>query len=114
MAAASTVGFLCLAFGDYPSISWLHVIGFGISGGCWGSLSAIVYPRFYGRQHLGAISGMFMTTVVVSSAVGPFLFSLAASYLSGYRAGFIFAAGGAALIALASLHADNPQRRAGH
>jgi MFS family permease len=111
MALSSMLGFIALAFGTYPSISWLHVLGFGISGGCFGSLSSIVYPRFFGRQHLGAISGLFMTVIVVASAVGPFLFSLAASFFGAYRAGFVYAAAVAGLLALASLRADNPQRR---
>jgi len=112
MAVSSMFGFLALAFGDYPSISWLHILGLGISGGCFGSLSSIIYPRFFGRQHLGAISGLFMTVIVVASAMGPFLFSLAESYLGAYRAGFGFAAVAAGMIAVASLRADNPQRQA--
>jgi len=111
MAVSAGTGFLCLAFGTYPEIAWLHVIGLGISGGCFGSLSSIVYPRFFGRQHLGALLGLFMTTVVVASAVGPFFFSLAEIHLGGYRAGFAVSALAAGLIALASLWADNPQRR---
>lgn len=110
MGIASTVGFFVLGVGSYPQISWLHILGFGISGGCWGSLSAIVYPRFYGRQHLGAISGLFMTTLVVASAVGPFLMSSAEALLGGYRVGFAIAAVFAAIIAVGSFWADNPQR----
>jgi len=110
MAISSMLGFIALAMGEYPSISWLHIAGLGISGGCFGSLSSIVYPRFFGRQHLGAISGLFMTTIVIASAVGPFLFSLAAAHLGAYRAGFYIAALAAGLLAVASLRADNPQR----
>ena len=111
MAVSSTIGFLVLGLGRYPEMSWLHIIGFGISGGCWGSLSSIVYPRFFGRQHLGAISGLFMTVIVVSSAVGPVFFSLMEGSFGGYRTGFVVAAVFAALTAVAALWADNPQRR---
>ncbi len=111
MAVSSMLGFIALAAGTYPAITWLHVLGLGISGGCFGSLSSIVYPRFFGRQHLGAISGLFMTVIVIASAVGPFLLSLAEAFLGAYRAGFAFAAVLAGLIAVASLRADNPQRR---
>ena len=111
MAVSSMFAFIALAFGSYPAIGWLHILGFGISGGCFGSLSSIVYPRFLGRQYLGAISGLFMTVIVVASAVGPFLFSMAESYLGSYRVGFGFAAIAAGVIVLASLRADNPQRR---
>ncbi len=111
MGASSLVGFSVLALGDYPRMSWLHFLGFGISGGCFGSLSAIVYPRFFGRQHLGAISGLFMAVIVVASAVGPFLFSFAELVLGAYRAGFAIAAVVAGLMVIAALRADNPQRK---
>lgn len=111
MAASAMLGYIALAMGEYPSIGWLHILGLGIAGGCFGGLSSIVYPRFYGRQHLGAISGLFMTVIVVASAIGPFLFSLAELYLGAYRAGFGISALVAGVIAVASLRADNPQRR---
>jgi MFS family permease len=111
MALGSLLGSLALAFGSYPAISWLHVLGVGITGGCFGGLSAIIYPRFFGRAHLGAISGLFMTVVVIASAVGPYLFSVAEYFFGLYRTGFIFAAALAAAIAVASFWADNPQRR---
>ena len=113
MALSSLLGFGALAGGDYPQVSWLQVLGFGISGGCFGGLSSVVWPRFFGRQHLGAISGLFMTVIVLASAVGPFLLSAAELFIGSYRAGFIFAALLAAVLGVASLRADNPQRRAG-
>ena len=113
MAAASLAGFGAVGAGSYPELSWLHVLGFGFSGGAFGSLSAIVWPSFFGREHLGAISGMFMTIIVVASAIGPFLFSLAEQLFGAYRAGFVGAAAAAAAIAVAALRADNPQRQLG-
>lgn len=110
MALSAMLGYVALALGCYPSGAWLHILGFGVSGGCFGSLSSIVYPRFFGRQHLGAISGLFMTVIMIASAIGPFLFSLAEALLGGYRTGFALSALAAAGIALAALRADNPQR----
>lgn len=111
MAVSAMLGYIALAMGEYPAISWLHIIGLGIASGSFGGLSSIVYPRFFGRQHLGAISGLFMTVIVLASAVGPFLFSLAELYLGAYRAGFGIAALVAGMIAVVALRADNPQRR---
>jgi len=113
MAVSSLLGFSAVAIGQYPRLSWLHVLGFGISGGCFGSLCSIVWPRFFGRQHLGAISGLFMTVIVVASAVGPFLFSFVESLMGAYSPGFGFAAIAAGIIAIAALRADNPQRNQG-
>lgn len=111
MAVSSMLGFSALAMGNYPAISWLHIVGFGISGGCFGSLSSVVYPRFFGRQHLGAISGQFMTIIVIASAGGPLLLSLSEAYLGSYRAGFWIASVVAAALAIGALRAENPQRR---
>ena len=111
MAVTLQLGFSAVALGAYPAVSWLHVLGFGVSGGCFSSLSAIIWPRFFGRTHLGAISGLFMTVLVLTSAVGPFLFSLAEWAFGLYRSGFIFAALAAAALGVAALRADNPQRR---
>jgi MFS family permease len=111
MGVAGALAYGCVGFGSYPEIAWLHVLGFGVSAGCFSGLSIIIWPRFFGRQHLGAISGLFMTTVVVASAVGPFLFSLAEAFLGGYRYGFMASAVLAAALAVASLWADNPQRK---
>ena len=111
MGVAGTSAYLCIGIGTYPSISWLHILRLGISGGCFGSLSSIIFPRFFGRQHLGAVSGLFMTTIVIASAIGPFLFSLSDMFLGNYRVGFIIAALVAAGLAVAALWADNPQRK---
>ncbi|HKK18015.1 MAG TPA: MFS transporter, partial [Opitutales bacterium] len=111
MGIAGTLAYGCIGYGIYPGIAWLHVLAFGVSGGCFAGLSIIIWPRFFGRQHLGAISGLFMTTVVVASAVGPFFFSLAEAFSGNYRIAFIVSAFFAAVLAVASLWADNPQRK---
>lgn len=49
----------------------LAVIGLGISGGCFGTLTTVVLPRFFGRAHLGAISGVQMMLTDIASAIGP-------------------------------------------
>lgn len=86
-------------------------LGFGVSGGCFGALSGVFMPRFFGLKHLGAISGFFVSVIVIGSAVGPLAFSLARSWAGSYA----WAHGGgavlAALLAAASYWADNPQRK---
>jgi len=110
MGVAGVFAYGCLGLGTYPEVAWLHVLGFGLSGGCFSGLSIIVWPRFFGRQHLGAISGLYMTSIVIASAVGPFLFSLAESLLGAYRYAFTASAVVAGVLAVAALWADNPQR----
>ena len=58
------------------------IICFGVQGGVWGCLSLVTWPRFYGRKHLGAISGLFMSCMVFASAIGPPVFG-ASEYFTG-------------------------------
>ena len=58
------------------------IICFGVQGGVWGCLSLVTWPRFYGRKHLGAISGLFMSCQVFASAIGPPTFG-ASEYFTG-------------------------------
>ena len=62
------------------------VAGFGTCGGIWGALSNLAYIRFFGRQHLGQISGLSMSLVVFGSAIGPALFSLGYDLFDTYHA----------------------------
>ncbi len=63
----------------------LLIIGMGISGGVFGTLTSITWVRLYGNAHLGAISGFGMSWMVVGSAVGPYLFSLAEQFTGSYN-----------------------------
>ena len=89
---------------------WLIILGCGICSGLFGLISGLVWPRFYGRKHLGAISGVNMTTLVVSSASAPLVFSLCRDATGHFDGAFV----GVTIVALccmaASFFADNPQR----
>lgn len=117
---------LVFAESDWPMVQWqwfgleldLPVstgivvlgLGFGMSGGCFGLLTTVPWPRFFGREHLGAINGVVMSTMVVSSAVGPLWFAVSWElFASAVPACWL---GLAVLVAMAvsSWWADNPQR----
>ena len=71
------------------------IVGLGVSGGCFGTLSTVVLPRFFGRKHLGAIAGVQMMAIVIASALGPSLLAnskvVTGSYGSGLYACCLFA-----------------------
>ena len=89
----------------------LLVVGFGVAGGCFSMLTGVSWTRFFGRTHLGAISGFSMSSIVIGSAIGPFLFSLAEQYLGSYRPVYILCAVIPAGLAVAGWWARNPQLR---
>ena len=62
-------------------------VGLGISGGCFGTLTAVVLPRFFGRLHLGAISGVQMMAIVIASAIGPSLLANVRAVTGSYQGG---------------------------
>lgn len=68
----------------YPML----VLGYGLSIGLFTVLGSVVWPRFYGTKHLGAISGFSMSWGVIASAIGPYLFSLSLRYLGTYSFAF--------------------------
>jgi MFS family permease len=106
-AISSVIGTLNL------SHTWgaaLFIAGNGICGGSFVALASISTPRFFGRGHLGAISGVGMSTMVIASGIGPFLFSLSTSITGSFRSALwasLFIPG---LMALLSTLSDNPQR----
>jgi MFS family permease len=62
----------------------LAVVGQGTAQGIFGITGSITWPRFFGRDHLGAISGFAAALTVAGSAVGPSFFSLGRDVTSGY------------------------------
>lgn len=102
----ASVGFLYL-----PTTAGipLLVAGFGMMSGFFAVLNTIAWPRFYGRNHLGAITGKVMSFLILASALAPSIFSLCFSTFGSYQLlGWL---GLAFLIFLVfgSLKARNPQ-----
>jgi MFS transporter, OFA family, oxalate/formate antiporter len=91
---------------------WVMLVGgHGVSNGIFILLAAVVWPRYFGRLHLGAITGLNMCIMVFASAVGPVIFAQAHS-LTGRYDEIIIGAAVVPLIVLATgLKADNPQSR---
>ncbi|MRI02057.1 MFS transporter [Kriegella sp. EG-1] len=87
----------------------LLVIGFGMMSGFFAVLNTIVWPRFYGRNNLGAITGKVMSFLILASALAPSIFSLCFSTFGSYQLlgwlGLIFLT----FLVLGSLKARNPQ-----
>ncbi len=86
------------------------ILGMGLTGGGFAALSGIIFPRFFGREHLGAIGGFSMSTNVIASALGPYAFSLVYTTTGSYQSLFLLLLVMSGGLVLASWRADNPQR----
>lgn len=102
----SSLGFLLLS--TAIGVPFL-IAGFGIMGGFFAVLNAVAWPRFYGRTHLGSITGKIMSFLILASALAPSVFSLCLSTFGSYQLvgylGLVFLV----FLMIASLRATNPQ-----
>lgn len=111
--------YLMIAGGIVASIGFLYlptaagipllVVGFGMMSGFFAVLNTIAWPRFYGRNHLGAITGKVMSFLILASALAPSIFSLCFSTFGSYQLlgwlGLTFLV----FLVFGSLKARNPQ-----
>ena len=87
---------------------WTVVAGNGLCGATLGTLAAVTWPDFYGRRHLGAISGFNMAVTVFASALGPWVFSQCLALTGSYSPAVTAVAISAALLMLLAIRADAP------
>jgi len=92
--------------GSNLSIAGL-IVGNGITSGMFGLVATITWPQFYGRTHLGAITGFIMALQVAGSAVGPYVFSVSLGATGGYAG----AAVGCLIVAVGLLAASPKAER---
>ncbi|MEM8619126.1 MAG: MFS transporter [Actinomycetota bacterium] len=85
MAVAQLVMYLTFDHLNAPVTFVLAVAGWGVSQGCFSSLTTAAIPRVFGRRHLGSIAGVQMSTMVIGSAIGPAFFALSQSVSGSYR-----------------------------
>jgi len=85
------------------------IVGNGVANGLFGILMGVTWPRYYGREHLGAISGLCMTIMVVFSAVGPAFFSGTLKISGSYSGSFILCLITTTGLLAVSFFARNPQ-----
>lgn len=88
---------------------YIFIVAQGVVSGINNVLMAVTWPRFYGRDHLGKITGFVMSLIVFGSALGPVIFSTSFSHTGSYSFGIYCLLGIVVLAALLSFKARNPQ-----
>lgn len=85
------------------------IAGFGTMGGFFAVLNAVAWPRFYGRTHLGSITGKVMSFLILASALAPTIFSLSLSTFGTYHLVGYLGLAFLLFMAIAAVKAKNPQ-----
>ena len=92
------------------NLSYLMLIfGNAIMGGLFSVLASVTWPRFFGREHLGAISGFAASLLVFFSALGPLLFSYSLSFTGSYKIASLFCFALSLIYFVVAFRAKNPQ-----
>ncbi len=71
------VGCFCLLQMSSMSLAFAFAVVVGIGEGLGFITVAALWPRYYGRRHLGKIRSLGMAALVIGSSVGPYLFGIA-------------------------------------
>ena len=103
-----TAGLLALPFlaTELQVMAWASTMGLG--GGLVMVLFFSVWPRVFGRLHLGRIQGSAQAVTVLASAVGPLLLAWCVEITGSYTAMFVTLAAVIALIGGAALVVSMP------
>ena len=110
MNLGSVVGVAGLCALDTQVGPLAYVLGNGVAGGGFVCLSGIVWPRFFGRAHLGSISGVNMSTMVIASGLGPLVYGMTQQWFGSYQPVLWLSLLLPMFLMFGSFWADNPQR----
>ncbi len=113
---AISLGILTVGLAVIPHIvlPWQVAVwatAMGLGGGLVMVLFFSVWPRLYGRRHLGQIQGLAQAVTVLASALGPLLLAWCVAWTGSYTAMFRLLAGTMALAAAAGLLVSLPAPR---
>ncbi len=84
MLTLSAAMLTLLTVRDLPS-ALLYSVVFGISNAAVQTHMTFLWPRFFGRRHLGSIQGTAQTIAVVGASIGPLPLGFAFDQFGSYR-----------------------------
>ncbi|WP_077624159.1 MFS transporter [Sediminibacillus massiliensis] len=79
------ISLFILLFANSAFMALLFGVFWGIVNGFERIVLNIVWPNYFGREHLGSIKGIAQTCMVVSSAFGPLPFGLFYDWFGSYQ-----------------------------
>ncbi len=109
MLAGEILALVSLAQVGRPVFYVGFIIGNGMVSGMYNTLMAVTWPRYFGRDHLGKITGFVMSLIVFGSSLGPILFSLSFSRLGSYSFAIYALLSIIIVLTIFSYKAVNPQ-----
>ncbi|PPR25019.1 MAG: hypothetical protein CFH40_00587 [Alphaproteobacteria bacterium MarineAlpha10_Bin3] len=63
----------------------IYAVAFGVNNGCTMTFFSYMWPRYFGRKHLGSIQGMGQMIGIFGASLGPLPLGIAFDLLGSYR-----------------------------
>ncbi len=82
----------------------------GVSGGFLMNINVVIWPNYYGREHLGSIRGVTTASMVAAAALGPLPFGLLFDLTDSYSLAILVFLAMPVACALAAFVARPPQK----
>ncbi|MBT2571079.1 MFS transporter [Planococcus sp. ISL-110] len=82
--AGELLSLFLLQKADFLAAAVVFGLVWGVSMGIERIVMAVVWPNYFGRKHIGSISGIAMAMVVTGSALGPLPLGIAFDVFGGY------------------------------
>ncbi|WP_298831257.1 MFS transporter [uncultured Planococcus sp.] len=82
--AGELLSLFLLQKADFLAAAVIFGLVWGVSMGIERIVMAVVWPNYFGRKHIGSISGISMAMVVTGSALGPLPLGIAFDLFGGY------------------------------
>lgn len=109
MMTMQALGTVSLIYWADPFWRVLLILGFGLSGGLFGTLVNVTWPRYFGTLHLGAISGQNMSIMVLMTSVGPLILAVSLEQFGSYVPGILVFAAFPVMVGVLAFWVRNPQ-----
>ncbi|MFO7541180.1 MAG: MFS transporter [Chloroflexota bacterium] len=92
-------------------LALLYGVVIGATAGLFHAVNSVAWAKYFGRKHLGTITGVTTTIVIVGSALGPVPLGLARDTLGSYNQALLILAIFPILLGIASLFTPRPEKR---
>ncbi len=92
-------------------LAFVYGIVLGMTGGLAMTVGNVIWANYFGRRHLGSITGVTYAIGVIGSALGPMPFGVARDLLGNYNLTLMVSAVLSLLLGVVSLFARKPEKR---
>ena len=99
-----------LPFVTTPDMLNLFGILVGITDGLFIPIGGIIWATYFGRDHLGSITGITTTLTISGSSFGPLLFGMLRDFTGSYQLITLFSAGFSILLAVIVIFTKKPAK----